>query len=104
MRGGFAVLLSMLFAVFSQSAMADDGRPKWMSSPFHRATNGDGKTIPCRCVVKGRSVPLGTTVCMATPEGVQMARCDLDQNVTSWVPTGAPCEISTLNSQLDTKG
>jgi hypothetical protein len=33
---------------------------------------------------------------METPLGVQLARCDLFLNNTSWVPLGLPCTISRL--------
>ena len=79
-------------------ANGDDGRtaPTWRSSPYHRVQDGNGKTIPCRCVFEGQRLPLGTTVCMRTSAGSEIVRCDLNQNVTTWVPTGTPCEISRL--------
>jgi hypothetical protein len=33
---------------------------------------------------------------MSTPLGVQLARCDLLLNNTSWVPIGVPCTMSLL--------
>jgi hypothetical protein len=33
---------------------------------------------------------------MTTHLGVQLARCDLYLNNTSWVPTGVPCTVSGL--------
>ena len=73
--------------------------PAWSQSPFHRLQDGDAKTIPCRCSVQGRLVPLGTTVCMQTHLGTQLARCDLSINTTTWVPTGLPCETSSNRSR-----
>ncbi len=84
--------------VITDGAMGDDGltAPAWRSSPYHRVQDGNGKTIPCRCVFEGQRLPLGTTVCMRTSTGAEIVRCDLNQNVTTWVPTGTPCEISRL--------
>ncbi|HJZ44866.1 MAG TPA: hypothetical protein VJ233_14185, partial [Hyphomicrobiaceae bacterium] len=52
------------------------------------------KRIPCRCRFQGSAYALGDTVCMSTHLGVQLARCDLYLNNTSWVPTGVPCTMS----------
>jgi hypothetical protein len=68
--------------------------PAWPTSPFHGVIDGSGKRIPCRCRFRGEAYGLGETVCMATHLGVQLARCDLALNNTSWVPTGVPCTIS----------
>jgi hypothetical protein len=57
--------------------------------------NADGVPIPCVCVAEGKILALGTRICLQTPDGRQMARCELAVNVTSWVPTGAPCDVST---------
>ena len=69
----------------------------WPTSPFHGVISGATREpIPCRCRFKGGEVKLGETVCMETPLGVQLARCDLFLNNTSWVPLGVPCTISRL--------
>ncbi len=70
--------------------------PAWPTSPYHGVTDGDGKRIPCRCRFQGSAFKLGDTVCMSTHLGVQLARCDLYLNNTSWVPTGVPCTMSRL--------
>ena len=67
----------------------------WPTSPFHGVISGaTGEPIPCRCRFKGGEVKLGETVCMETPLGVQLARCDLFLNNTSWVPLGVACTLS----------
>ena len=72
----------------------------WPTSPFHGVISGaTGEAIPCRCRFKGGEVKLGETVCMETPQGVQLARCDLFLNNTSWVPLGVACTLSRLPSQ-----
>jgi hypothetical protein len=68
--------------------------PAWPTSPYHGVIDGAGKRIPCRCRFQGTLYGLGDTVCMNTYLGVQLARCDLALNNTSWVPTGVPCTMS----------
>jgi hypothetical protein len=72
----------------------------WPTSPFHGVISGaTGEPIPCRCRLKGGEVKLGETACMETPFGVQLARCDLFLNNTSWVPLGVACTLSRLPAQ-----
>ena len=75
--------------------------PAWPTSPFHGVISGaTGEPIPCRCRYRGGDYQLGTTVCMSTHLGVQLARCDLFLNNTSWVPIGVPCTMSRLNTRV----
>jgi hypothetical protein len=79
------------------SRLAQDLAPRqrnWPSSEYHRKLDGNGNIIPCRCLFKDKSHPLGTTICMNTHKGTVLAECDLVQNNTSWVPTDEPCTIS----------
>ena len=90
-----AALLGGLVAVVPLTSRAEGPRrPNWPSSEYHGKIDGNGNPIPCRCLFKGQSFKLGTTVCMNTHKGTVMAECDLVQNNTSWVPTDAPCTIS----------
>lgn len=67
----------------------------WPTSPFHGVIDGaTGEAIPCRCRFNGSTYRLGDTVCMNTHLGVQLARCDLNLNNTSWVPTGTACTLT----------
>jgi hypothetical protein len=68
--------------------------PAWPTSPYHGVIDGDGRRIPCRCRFQGTGFRLGDTVCMNTHQGIQLARCDLILNNTSWIPTGVPCTMS----------
>jgi hypothetical protein len=68
----------------------------WRTSPFHRAQNANGAIIPCRCVFQGHSYRVGDIVCMSTHVGVVLTRCDMNQNITSWVPSDQPCNVSQL--------
>jgi hypothetical protein len=75
--------------------------PAWPTSPFHGVISGaTGEPIPCRCRHQGGAYRLGDTVCMSTHLGVQLARCDLVLNNTSWIPTGVPCTMSRLPTRL----
>lgn len=87
---------ALILALAGGALRAEDGsRPAWPTSPFHGVIDGfTGKPIPCRCRFQGTTYALGTTVCMNTPLGQQLARCDLFLNNTSWVPTGTPCTMS----------
>ncbi|MEQ1611872.1 MAG: hypothetical protein ABL904_03895 [Hyphomicrobiaceae bacterium] len=68
--------------------------PAWKSSPFHGVIGGDGTVIPCRCLFRGTAYRLGEKVCMQTHVGTVITECDLQQNNTSWVPTGEACVVS----------
>lgn len=68
--------------------------PAWPTSPWHGVIDGNGERIPCRCRFAGREWRLGDLVCMTTHVGTVLARCDLNLNNTSWVPTATPCELS----------
>jgi hypothetical protein len=75
--------------------------PAWPTSPFHGVISGaTGQPIPCRCRFQGAEFGLGATVCMNTHLGVQLARCDLFLNNTTWVPIGVPCVLSGLPAHL----
>jgi hypothetical protein len=97
-----AILLAPLQAVRAveqQGARAAPNPPPaaWPTSPFHGVISGaTGEAIPCRCRFQGAAYRLGDTVCMTTHLGVQLARCDLFLNNTSWIPTGVPCTMSRL--------
>jgi hypothetical protein len=79
------------------SAPAGVPPPAWPTSPYHGVISGaTGEPIPCRCRFRDSDFKLGETVCMNTHLGVQLARCDLFLNNTSWVPIGVPCTMSRL--------
>jgi len=79
--------------------------PAWPTSPYHGVISGaTGEPIPCRCRFRGNAYRLGDTVCMTTHLGVQLARCDLFLNNTSWVPTGVPCTMSLLPRRRPVSG
>jgi len=90
-------------AVEGAGSGADAGipPPAWPTSPFHGVISGaTGEPIPCRCRFRESEFRLGDTVCMNTHLGVQLARCDLLLNNTSWVPIGVPCTMSRLPTHV----
>ena len=98
------LICSVSSVPFLSAARAEDAaprRPNWPSSEYHGKIDGNGNAIPCRCLFRGQSFKLGTTVCMSTHKGTVLAECDLVQNNTSWVPTDEPCTISSVKSPLD---
>jgi hypothetical protein len=97
-----AIAAAMLFLPMHALRAAEDiPPPAWPNSPFHGVISGaTGEAIPCRCRFRGDAYRLGDTVCMNTPLGVQMARCDMVLNNTSWIPLGVPCTMSRLPTHL----
>src|SRR5689334_19760037 len=98
-------IATLLAGSFSSRAGDDAGNsgpqgappPAWPTSPYHGVISGaTGEPIPCRCRFRDSDFKLGETVCMNTHLGVQLARCDLFLNNTSWVPIGVPCTMSRL--------
>jgi hypothetical protein len=94
---GLWLLAPLMFGLWITLAVADTATERWRTSPFHAIQNGVGKIIPCRCRHKGGDVPLGTLICMNMPNGTVMARCDMELNNTSWVPTDMPCNLNSRN-------
>ena len=99
-----AALLALphsLLAVDDGSATQGAPPPAWPTSPYHGVISGaTGVPIPCRCRFRDSDFRLGDTVCMNTYRGVQLARCDLFLNNTTWVPIGIPCTMSRVPTHL----
>jgi hypothetical protein len=49
---------------------------------------------PCTCRAQGADFTVGTMVCLATPSGARMARCEMVLNNTSWTFLPTPCPQS----------
>ena len=52
----------------------------------------------CTCRASNVEAQEGQTVCVATSNGSQMARCEKVLNNTSWKFLGTPCPVSHLSS------
>ena len=50
----------------------------------------------CTCRYKGQDIGEGRTVCLATPTGPQMARCERVLNNTSWKFLGNSCPYASM--------
>ena len=48
----------------------------------------------CTCRYRGASVSLGTQICLITAEGMRLAECVMEQNVTSWKASSTPCPVA----------
>jgi hypothetical protein len=94
---GAAAAMTLSIALIGP-AQAED-TPNYLTSPYHGVTDGNGNIIPCRCRFRGEQLQLGTMVCMETQFGTVLARCDLMDNNTSWIPTRTPCVMSRLPEQ-----
>ena len=63
---------------------------------FH---HGEGPFVPvhhCTCRFDGQDVELGERRCMTTADGPKAAVCVMEQNVTSWRPSGEGCPQAAL--------
>jgi hypothetical protein len=50
----------------------------------------------CICRARGITVTHGQTVCIPTPEGTRLARCEMVSNVASWKFLDAPCPQASI--------
>jgi hypothetical protein len=58
----------------------------------------------CTCRFPGGSVKEGQSVCIKTPNGPKLARCEKVQNVTSWKFLEQSCPITqSLRSKIQPK-
>ena len=88
------------FAPCASSAETPPSVEAWRTSPFHGAISGaTGEPIPCLCRFRGQNFKLGDRVCMQTPDGIVITRCDMLLNNTTWVPTDESC---TMSRRLET--
>jgi hypothetical protein len=47
----------------------------------------------CTCRFAGKKFGLGKVLCLKTPKGSRMARCELNLNNTSWKILSTPCNL-----------
>jgi len=57
----------------------------------------EGARADCTCRYDGGRVELGQTVCMKTPQGERLARCDMAINNPSWTFIDALCPTASLS-------
>ena len=51
----------------------------------------------CTCRAKGVVASEGQTLCIRTPQGPRLARCDKVSNITSWTFLSGPCPQAALD-------
>ena len=66
---------------------------------WSQAASADGP-IPCTCRAEGTSFALGAGVCMRTPDGPQLVRCERVLNNTSWQPMRTPCPTAAIGASV----
>ena len=58
-----------------------------------------GNDLPeCTCRSRGANLALGSQICIPTPDGMKMAECVMEQNVTSWRASAVPCPQARLQN------
>jgi hypothetical protein len=55
-----------------------------------------GAQADCVCRFAGGSVAPGLTACIQTAKGQSLARCGMNQNVTSWIVLDQPCPQASV--------
>ncbi|MHB2167041.1 hypothetical protein [Alsobacter sp. R-9] len=63
-----------------------------------------GTEFPCTCRAAGRTFDMGETTCLATPEGLRLARCVMVLNNTSWEIMRTPCPSTRLGDEASPAG
>jgi|GEM_PF-4162097 len=66
---------------------------------WSHAASADGP-IPCTCRAEGTSFGLGAVLCMKTPDGRQLVRCERVLNNTSWQPMQTPCPTARAGATV----
>lgn len=61
---------------------------------------GAAAETTCRCRADGSFFGLGETTCIWTPEGRKLARCELEQNITSWSVIEDSCPLTLLPRRM----
>lgn len=96
-RGGwsaFTVALlgcgTILLAMLPGNAQETSADPLKSRIVFKAQANA----TECSCRVRGQNLPVGSEICLDTPKGASLFKCQMDQNVTSWRPLASPCPQS----------
>ncbi|CAN1540294.1 hypothetical protein MCEMSEM23_01734 [Rhabdaerophilaceae bacterium] len=79
-------LLACASTAFAQDSLHAPSEPRIV-------VKVQSSTTDCTCRMRGESLPLGSEVCLETPRGAALFKCQMDQNVTSWRPLARPCPL-----------
>ena len=83
----------MRVSLFALAALA--ATPVAATSPWVQAS----VDLPeCTCRARGANLALGSRICIPTPDGMKMAECVMEQNVTSWRASAVPCPQARLQN------
>ena len=52
----------------------------------------------CTCRARGVTATHGQTLCIRTPQGTRLARCEKVSNVSSWRFLNGPCPLAAVPS------
>ncbi|MET1415542.1 hypothetical protein ABVF61_24945 [Roseibium sp. HPY-6] len=66
---------------------------------FGVASFAYAQNISCTCRYKGEDYGIGESICLKSPDGMQMATCSMVLNNTSWKFSNAPCPYSSLEPE-----
>ncbi len=89
MRYGLAVLLAVLATMPGWRAGA---APAVVAANSHAARST--AELKCHCRANGRTYELGERVCLLSPQGLRVAECRMQQNVTSWQFDREDCSVN----------
>ncbi|MEM1365916.1 MAG: hypothetical protein AAGH82_09215 [Pseudomonadota bacterium] len=53
---------------------------------------------PCQCRSKEGKVDEGTVMCITTPSGEKLMRCEMVLNNSAWVPIANGCAVGNLDA------
>jgi hypothetical protein len=57
----------------------------------------------CTCRARGVTATHGQTLCIRTPDGTRLARCEKVSNVASWRFLNGPCPLAAVPSAASAK-
>lgn len=90
---GIAAIAALALAAVAAQALAPTAA---LAQAAQSAQAKQSSAINCTCRYKGRDYGVGQAVCLASPQGPQIARCGFFLNNTSWNFTSTPCALSSL--------
>ena len=90
------ILRVMIASPILLSSAAAWAEPPGMSIPTGAPIPVQAIQTPhnCTCRAKGTDYEVGALICLSTPDGSTMARCEMVLNNTSWTFLKAPCPQS----------
>lgn len=91
-----AIHLGVSVAALLLAAGPQLGKARAEDVAVPRAQWIEAEDLVCTCRFKGEHVPIGGFRCLSTPDGPRLHQCVVEQNVTSWRPSGEGCPQALL--------